>query len=115
MKNHRDYEDKGQYWLDRMANEKPSWFKITKDMIKSFISGNTIDLDGLNVKIQRTEPKHSIDKALSKYSNYKYGGFYVLDKPEYSSSGKYLPRYIELTGKEIEALYKLHKANKEVK
>jgi len=113
MKNSSSYEDKGQYWLDRICDEKPSWFKITKDMIKSFISGSSVDLDGLNVKIQTPTATHPYDVALNKYTTHKYGGYYVLDKSEHLN-GKYLPRYIELTGKDIEALYKLHKANKEV-
>ncbi len=104
--------DKAQYWLDKMANEKPSWFKITKNIIKSFLEGETIDLDGLQIKLQKSKLTNIIDIALNRYSNYKYGSFYTLNKPTYDESGKYLPRYMELTGKEIEALYKLHMANK---
>ena len=113
MKSSSNYEDKGQYWLDRICDEKPSWFKVTKDMIKSFISGNTVDLDGLKVKKESTDYTNPYDIALGKYTTHKYGGFYTLDKSEYIN-GDYKPRYIELTGKDIEALYKLHKANKEV-
>tara|TARA_Y100000310_G_scaffold270691_1_gene284678 strand:+ start:571 stop:891 length:321 start_codon:yes stop_codon:yes gene_type:complete len=104
MENQSSCEDKGQYWLDRICDEKPSWFKVTKNMVKSFISGNAINLDGL--KVQKTRERnlyHPYDIALYKYTTHKYGGYYTLDKAD---------KYIELTGKDIEALYKLHKANK---
>ena len=114
MENSSSYEDRGQHWLDKICDEKPSWFKVTKDMIKSFISGNAVDLDGLKVQKARSRDlTHPYDIALDKYTTHKYGGFYTLDKSEYIN-GDYKPRYIELTGKDIEALYKLHKANKGV-
>ena len=113
MNNSSNYEDKGQYWLDKINNEKPSWFKITKDLIKSFLSGEKVEFDGLSVKISKSKSTHPHDIALDKYVQHKWGGHYILDKSEHVN-GKYCPRYIELTGKDIEALYKLHKANKEV-
>ena len=72
MKNENGYDDKAQSWLDKINNEKPSWFKITKDIIKSFLNGETVELEGLEVKISKACPTHPYDIALAKYVQYKY-------------------------------------------
>tara|TARA_Y100001938_G_C7857059_1_gene313683 strand:- start:163 stop:501 length:339 start_codon:yes stop_codon:yes gene_type:complete len=101
-----------KYWLDKIKTEKPKWFKITKKMKSLFINGETIDLDGLTIKkAKRSEINHPTDIALREYVNYENSGFYELDKSEFIN-GEFYYKHINLSGKEIEALYKLHKANK---